>query len=249
MGTPTGETVEQPVSDERLSRIETQWSALVKAHGPAGDDDVRAVRDRLIDRYTGAVYRYLRGAVRDPNVAADLCQEFAVRFLRGDFRRATPERGRFRNYVKTALANLVNDHHRQRQTEPKPLAVDAPAPALPSEIEFLGGWRQSLLDQTWKALAGANPTFHAVLLLRVENPDMPSPEMADRLTGQLGRPVTPQNVRKSIQRAHVKFAELLLDQVADSLDNPTADDIEAELQSLDLLKYCRSALDRRRAKP
>lgn len=238
--------MEQPGSDVRLSRIETHWTALLVAHGAAGD--ARAVRDRLIGRYAGAVYRYLLGAVRDPDVAADLCQDFAVRFLRGDFRRATPERGRFRNYVKSALVNLVNDHHRQRQAGPKPLAVDAQAPALPSDVEFVGGWRLSLLDQTWKALAGANPAFHAVLLLRVENPDMPSPEMAERLTGQLGRPVTPENVRKSLQRAHVKFAELLLDQVADSLEDPTADDIEAELQSLDLLKYCRSALDRRRTR-
>ena len=237
----------QPEQDERLSRIETQWTAVLRAHGPA-TDSARDVRDRLMLHYSGAVYRYLLGAVRDPDTAADLCQEFAVRFLRGDFRRAAPDRGRFRDYMKTALVNLVNDYHRARQAGPRPLAVDAPAPDLPSEDDFLGGWRQSLLDQTWKALREVNPAFHAALLLRIENPDMPSPEMAGRLTEQLGRSITPENVRKSLQRAHAKFAELLLEQVAQSLDDPTDDELEEELRAIDLLRYCRTALDRRRGK-
>jgi RNA polymerase sigma-70 factor (ECF subfamily) len=239
--------VGQQPPDERLSQIQTQWTAVFRAHGPA-TDSARGARDRLMLHYSGAVYRYLLGATRDPEAATDLCQEFAVRFLRGDFRRAAPDRGRFRDYVKTALVNLVNDHHRARQAGPRPLMVDAAAPEMPSEDDFLAGWRQSLLDQTWKALGEENPAFHAALLLRIDNPEMPSPEMAERLTAQLGKPMTAENVRKVLQRAHAKFAELLLEQVAQSLDEPTDDDLEAELRAIDLLRYCRSALDRRRGK-
>lgn len=242
--------MDQPGFDERLSRIQTRWTAVIRAHDP-GASDARAARDRLVVRYAAPVYRYLLGAVRDPDAAADLCQEFAVRFLRGDFRRAAPGRGRFRDYVKTALANLVNDFHRARRAGPLPLAADAPEPAASppaaSEEDFLGGWRQALLDRTWEALEEANPAFRAVLQLRVENPELASPELAARLGERLGRPVTPENVRKSLQRAHARFAELLLDQVADSMDDPGADDLDAELRALNLLKYCRSALDRRRA--
>ena len=235
---------QQPAADERLSRIDTHWTVVFRAHDPEGG--ATADRHRLILRYSAAVYRYLCGAVRDPDTAADLCQEFAVRFLRGDFRRADPDRGRFRDYVKRVLVNLVNDHHRSRQAGPLPLAADAAAPELPSDEDFLGGWRQSVLDQTWKALAEANPTFYAVLRLRVEAPDMPSPEMADRLTAELGRPMTAENVRKSVQRAHTKFADLLVDQVADSLDAPSPAELEDELQALDLLRFCRSVLEKRK---
>lgn len=239
--------MDAPETDDRLSRIETQWTAVLRAHGQSVDG-AKSARDRLLVRYSGAVYRYLLGAVRDPDAAADLCQEFAVKFLRGDFRRVAPQRGRFRDYVKRALVNLANDHHRARQAGPRPLEIDAAAPELPSEDDFVGGWRQSILDQTWKALAEDNPTFHAVLALRIEHPDLPSGEMADRLTARLGKPMSAENVRKSLQRAHGKFAELLLDQVADSLDEPTFGDLEGELEALDLLRYCRSALDRRRQK-
>src|SRR5688572_28432089 len=212
MDAQVGNTMNQAELDQRLSGIATQWTAVFQAHG-AGADTVVAARNRLMLRYSGAVYRYLLGAVRDPDAAADLCQEFAVKFLRGDFRRVAPERGRFRDYVKTALSNLANDHHRARQAGPRPLEHDAAAPELPSEADFVGGWRQSILDQTWKSLAEDNPTFHAVLALRIENPDMQSGEMAERLTAQLGKSMTAENVRKSLQRAHSKFAELLLDQV------------------------------------
>jgi RNA polymerase sigma-70 factor (ECF subfamily) len=239
--------VEGPDTSERLSRIETHWTAVLRAHGQS-QTGAKSARDNQLLRYSGAVYRYLLGAVRDPDVAADLCQEFAVRFLRGDFHRASPERGRFRDYVKTALVNLANDHHRKRQAGPQPLAIDAAAPEFPSEDDFLTGWRQSVLDATWKALQEENPTFHAVLLLRIENPDMPSPEVAARVTERRGKPMTGDNVRKSLQRAHSKFAELMLDQVAASLHEPTIEELEDELQALDLLRYCRSTLDRRREK-
>jgi hypothetical protein len=52
-------------------------------------------------------------------------------------------------------------------------------------------------------------------------------------------------VRKAIQRAHEKFADLLVKEVEESLDAPTAAELTEELRNLDLLKYCRSALERR----
>lgn len=236
--------MEQAELDQRLSKIATMWTDVFRAHG-SGVDAAVAARHRQMLRYSGAVYRYLLGAIRDPDAASDLSQEFALRFLRGDFHRAAPDRGRFRDYLKTTLVNLANDFHRSRQASPKALAADAAAPPDSIDgVDFESNWRAELLEQTWKALAEANPTFHATLLLRIEEPDLPSGEMADLLTKQLGRPITAENVRKTIQRAHAKFADLLLELVAESLDEPSNADLEDELKALDLLRYCRAALDR-----
>ncbi len=101
-----------------------------------------------------------------------------------------------------------------------------------------------LLDRTWKALAAAQPMYHAVLLFRVENPDVPSPRMAEQLAARLGTPMRPDQVRKALQRSHARFAELLLDEVATSLGNPSREELAEEVRELDLLKYCRSALER-----
>jgi RNA polymerase sigma-70 factor (ECF subfamily) len=236
--------------NERLSRISTLWTLFLQAHqGPEGG--APAAQCLLMRRYGGAVYRYLLGAVRDPDAADDLSQEFALRFVRGDFGRADPARGRFRDYLRTALIHLVNDYHRARQAAPRELHLDAPEPAAPSpqnlddEGGFLASWREDLLDRTWRALAEANSSYHAALCLRIENPDLPSAQMAERLTTQLGKPFTAASVRKVLQRSHEKYADLLVEEVAASLDGPTPQALLQELQELDLLKYCRSALERR----
>jgi RNA polymerase sigma factor (sigma-70 family) len=242
--------VEQRELNQRLSRISTQWTMVFQAHqGPA--DAVTKAQQQLLERYSGAAYRYLLGAVRDADVATELCQEFALRFVRGDFRRATPERGRFRNYLKKALIHLVNDYQKERRAAPRLFSPDepevaAPAERLESEADFLQSWREELLERTWKALAEDNPAYHAALLLRVENVDMPSPEMAERLGAQFGKPVSAAWVRKVLQRAHEKFAELLVAEVAHSLESATDAELGEELRELDLLRYCRSALARRR---
>ncbi len=76
----------RPELDERLSRISTFWSAVHVAHEDPADAR-QAAQNLLLERYSGAAYRYLLGAVRDPDVAAELFQDFALRFLRGDFQR------------------------------------------------------------------------------------------------------------------------------------------------------------------
>ncbi len=233
--------------DQRLSRMSTMWTMVFQAHGGEADAATAALA-AITQRYSGVVYRYLLGAVRDPDIAAELSQEFALRVLQGAFRRADPGRGRFRDYLKTALIHLVDDYHTAQRSRPRPLPHDVEAgpdpAALEAEPDFLATWRMELLDRTWKALAAAQPTYHAVLLYRVENPDAPSPQMAEQLGARLGTPMRSDQVRKALQRAHAKFAELLVDEVATSLGTPSREEVAEELSELDLLKYCRSVLER-----
>src|SRR5262245_63341462 len=90
-----GETMSQGDTESRLSRIETTWTLVFQAH--QGQEPDALARQRLLLRYRGAIYRYLLGALRDPDAAEELAQEFAVRFLQGGFRRADPQQGRFRD--------------------------------------------------------------------------------------------------------------------------------------------------------
>src|SRR6516162_7103932 len=114
--------------DARLTGIDTHWSGLFAAHKENGEATTAAQREELL-RYYGAVRRYLVGIVHDAGVAEELTQDFAVRFLRGDFRRADPQRGRFRDFVKTALRHLARDHWRKQGRAPVPLPSDGPEPA------------------------------------------------------------------------------------------------------------------------
>jgi hypothetical protein len=89
------------------------------------------------------------------------------------------------------------------------------------------------------------PSFHTVLRFRAEHPEMRSEEMAAQLSGRLNKPLTAEGVRQTLRRARDKFADLLLDEIAASLEAPTLEQVEEELAELNLLEYCRPALERR----
>jgi RNA polymerase sigma-70 factor (ECF subfamily) len=234
---------------DRLSQISTLWTMLLQAHEGSPEQASPACRELML-RYGGAVYRYLLGALHNPEAAGELAQEFALRFIRGDFRRADAQRGRFRDYLKTALRNLVTDYHRRRKAWHQPLAPDAPEPIAAaesdadSEAAFVASWREEILECTWKALLRANPAYHAVLWLRIAQPELSAAQMAEQLTVQLGKPRSAVWVRKTLERAHDKYTDLLLEELAQSLPVATAEALRQELHDLGLLRYCGAALER-----
>jgi RNA polymerase sigma-70 factor (ECF subfamily) len=80
--------MDQEPTPERLSQISTIWADLFAAHG-GPPTEIGMARERLLVRYTPAVYGYLLGATRDRGAADELFQEFALRLIRGDFQRWT----------------------------------------------------------------------------------------------------------------------------------------------------------------
>jgi len=238
----------------RLSRIPTDWTWIRRAH-KGSPEMVRYAQERLLQRYGGAIRRYLLGALRDENAADDVFQEFSLRFIRGDFQNACPERGRFRQFLKTALYHLIVDYQRRQKRTPRPLEMDVADPVEPStdEIEadrkFLITWREELLSRTWWALQQSQPRiglpYFDLLRFRTEHPSVPSGEMAKQFGQQLGKPVSADAVRQTLKRARDRFAELLVAEVAQSLDAPSEVDLADELEELGLLHYCATALERR----
>jgi RNA polymerase sigma factor (sigma-70 family) len=240
--------------DERLSRIQTLWTLVRKAHGGPAHAD-QSAQQQLLDRYGGAIRRYLLGAIRDAEAADELFQEFACKLLAGQLQGADPGRGRFRDFVKGVLFHLVADHHRQRKRQPGQMAQEHLEPAVDDptlatrDQNFLTSWRDEILARSWSALErleqDARQPIFTVLRFRAEHPKLSSTEMAEQLGQKLGRELSAANARQILHRAREKFADLVLDEVVHSLENPTAEHVESELEELGLMEYCRPALDRR----
>jgi RNA polymerase sigma factor (sigma-70 family) len=244
----------EPADHGRLSRITTLWSVVCDAH--AGEPDAaRHAQQQLLDRYGGAVRRYLVAVLRDPDAAADLFQGFAVRLLKGDLRGADAQRGRFRSFVKAVLFHMIADYRRAQYRLPQQLPPDAPEPADDAQAEgdadreFAASWRTELLGRAWAALAeqerSSRRPYHAVLRFKADNPDVPSAAMAAELSAKLRTPLTAVGVRQLLHRAREQFADLLVAEVEHSLREPATDKLVDELSDLGLLDYCRPALARR----
>jgi RNA polymerase sigma factor (sigma-70 family) len=252
------------MNERNLTDLSTQWSAILRA-GQA--EDGAAARNELLVRYHAAVLSYLRGKLPDERVAEEVCSNFVLRVLQGDpfLQRADPGRGRFRDYLKSVLRNMVSDYYRRQQREDRkrePLLTGDGHDADPAltdsaeEEQFLHFWRQELVNQTWNALGQmekrTGQPYCVLLRLQEEQPGVRSAQLAEQLTARLGRPFTAAGVRQLVHRAREMFGDLLVAEVARSLEaNPAdpegADRVEAEMIDLKLLfSYCKAALERRR---
>jgi RNA polymerase sigma-70 factor (ECF subfamily) len=244
--------------DPPIGKIETDWSDIFLAH--FGEHDrARAAQARLMYRYVGAVRRYFLGALRDRDLADELAQEFAVRVLRGDFHRADPGRGRFRDFIRTAARNLIYDHFRRLKARTsKQLPLDDRDPADPradgeqADRRFLEIWREQLLQRARSRLAAhqrrTGRPFHTILGLRTEYPDQTSMRLAELASAIVGRPVTGTWVRQTLRRARALLVDFLLDEIDATLEGRSPAELERELIDLDLLSHCREGLRRRARK-
>ena len=242
------------LDDSRLSRIVTLWSIVRQAHdGPL--DAVQAAQRELLHRYGGAVRRYLLASLRNEDAADEVFQEFALRFVRGDFHRADPDQGRFRSFLKTVVYRLVVDHQRRqgRQARQQELPAEGPECQNDHQIaadgQFAQSWRDELLSRSWNALEEIsereNKQYYDVLRLRAEHPDLRSTELAQQLSLKVNKSITAANVRVLLHRARQRFAELLLDEISHSLHTTDIEHIEQELIELNLYGYCREVIRER----
>ena len=125
---------------------------------------------------------------------------------RASLQGADPGRGRFRDFVKGVLFHLVADHHRKRQRGPGQMAPETPDPAIDDptyatrDQDFLVSWRDEILARGWAALERiereSKQPYFVVLRFRAEQPKLSSAEMAEQLSGRLGRPLTAAHARQ-----------------------------------------------------
>jgi len=123
--------------------------------------------------------------------------------------------------------------------------------------QFLDCWRQELSNRAWQTLEQTEQKtgqpYAFLLRLQTEQPDLRSAELAERLAVQRHRPFTAAGVRQLTHRGRALLGDLLVEEVARSLQLDPSDPeavtrVEDELIALGLLfSYCTTALARRRS--
>jgi len=258
--------------DLRLSRIETLWSVVHRANEGSAEK-ARQAQQTLLELYGGAVRRYLLGSLRSEDAADEVFQEFSLKLVSGAFQKADASHGRFRSFLKTTLFHLIIDYQRRGKRDAK-RAMLGDTPDRPfcedrlaeEDRAFTLSWREELLAKGWSALAKTEQStgtpYYTVLRFRSEHPDLRSQEIAEQLNakvasaeiagglqGKVAKKLGSSSVRVLIHRAREMLAEEVLNLVLNSIDNASLDECEQELIDLNLLEYCRSALQRRRGEP
>lgn len=129
----------------------TCWSQICQGSGGGA-----AAWERLAHLYWKPIHAYLRaGWTRSPEAAEDLTQGFFAWMLQSDLlQRADPGRGRFRAFIKTALANYVRDQRRKEQAVRRGggrTTGSADPERLDGLVDPGSKAPEELLDDVWRA--------------------------------------------------------------------------------------------------
>lgn len=215
-----------------LEQISTRWTCV---HDPS----------QFVLRYASAIRNYMGAIIRNQHDAEEAAQDFLLRAVRKGFHAASPDRGRFRDYLKAAVRHAAFKHLRRRPEVPLGGAVDQAVHH--ADQDWNADWRRCLLQRVWRSLerhqaeAPAN-LCHTVLRLAVDFPEADSCTLAGRAAALSGRPLRPDAFRKQLSRARRLFAQFLLDDIKQTVESPTAEFVEEELAELGLMPYVRDYL-------
>jgi len=93
----------------------TCWSQVGPGAAGGGDGVTDRALERLASRYWRPIRDWLSAELRlERDAAAELTQDFFVWVIESDFlKKADPERGRFRAFLKVALRNYARDANRR----------------------------------------------------------------------------------------------------------------------------------------
>lgn len=250
-----------------LAQLSTHWSNIIRAREAEGDAAM-AARNTLLLRYVEVVMRYLRAVLRDQNAVDHVCSNFALRVLESDrlLQNADPRRGRFRDYLKAVLQNMIADYYRQQRRERKQREnlnlemqepADAASPNSEEDQQFVRYWREELVKWVWHQLEQRDKKtgqrYSVLLRLQMQQPQLRSAQLAEEMSAKMDKPYTAAAVRQLLHRGREVFGELVVAEVARSLQVDPSDPegyerVEQELIDLGLLfSYCKTALERCRS--
>ena len=226
--------------------VTTRWSVVLAAQNQASPDSARAL-ETLCRTYWYPLYAFVRGSGHSPPDAQDLTQGFFAVLLAKDYLRVvTPQKGRFRTFLRMAMKRfLANEWDKQRSQKrgggQSPLPLDTalaeqrfreerPGTLGPDSL-YDRRWALTLLDESMTRLeqeyAGAGKTGEFEQLkphLTAGRGEIPYGAIAADCQTTEGA------ARVAIHRLRKRFREVFRAVIADTVSTP--EELEEELRQV-----------------
>lgn len=145
------------------------------------------------------------------------------------------QKGRLRDY----LARAVRSCAKARMTENDSLAEgeERLAAAVADSKQWIKLWRDCLLERAWRALErqehlDPDRPLYTVLWTSTVNPKAPPDELADAIAERTGTKLSPPQLHQLKTEAKAAFAQVLADEIVETLENPDKSAVKSEIQSL-----------------
>jgi len=219
---------------------------VLTAGGSSSADSRRAL-ESLCAAYWHPLHAYVRRRVSDVNEAQDLTQAFFAELLEKNYvGSATPERGRFRAFLLTALKHFLSKQWDKAKAKKRgggraPIRLDfasddsrcsaEPAGGLTPEEVFDRRWAETLLDQVMARLerefadVGKQSRFRQLKPYIIGQHEGATYADAGEVLG-----TTEAAAKMAIHRMRRRYRRLLREEVAQTVADPS--DIDDEIRDL-----------------
>ncbi|HRQ87925.1 MAG TPA: RNA polymerase subunit sigma-24 [Bacteroidia bacterium] len=226
----------------------TSWSVVRRALSEDRPDSLAALSS-LCETYWYPIYAFIRRSGHRPHDAEDLTQGFFALLIEKRFLAVADEdKGRLRTFLLTCVGRyLSNEAERPRRLKRgagKVLSID-PRQAeeyfaaeacddLSPDRLYQRRWALILLEATTRAIGEQYAAEGKSGLFAAISPFLGFSRSGEEgyreVAGRLG--MNPATLRSHVHRLRERWRELLMRQVAATLDDPTSDNIKAELAEL-----------------
>lgn len=165
-----------------------------------------------------------------------------------------------RSAAKARFEEVNQDIQSGATQNGKPIKPPAPPRVELAQLEsaeWMGYWRDCVLQRAWRSLeryqhacrygrhtanelvaedAPNEDIVHDSLRVAMSYPKETVELWAGRVAAMAGRTVSPDEVRAQIELARVRFAQQIADEVSQTLEHPDPKAIQAEIKALGLAK-------------
>lgn len=229
--------------------LTTRWTMVLRAGGGAEADPEGALSELCRD-YWYPLYSFVRRWGHSPHDAQDLTQTFMLHLLESPLlSRASPDKGRFRTYLLSALQNFLRNEHRRGRAVKRGggvplLSLDEeegerrfasePADAPSPEAQFDRNWAFAVLEKVSDRLreeyvrAGRADLHEALLPYLAGRPGHLGAPAYEEVGQSLG--MARNAVGVSVHRMRRRYGELLREEIAQTVGSP--EEVELELRHL-----------------
>ena len=225
--------------------LTTPWTLILGTENRTipGADQPSQTQVRLCENYRYPVYAFIRKRCGDAEKARDLSQEFfAMVIEKKIYRKADPDRGRFRTFLLASVKNFLHDDYNAAQRLKRGggkvhVSIDVMEAEQHYQLASFGEntaerlfdreWAVAVFDRTWGRVreefeqAGQLDRFEALRSnLMEEEESIPYAEIANRLGLEVA------GVKSAAFRLRGRFREIFREVVAQLVENPNAVDDE-----------------------
>jgi len=223
--------------------LTTQWTQILNSSAER-DDAASETLVMLCQDYYLPVFVFIRNSCGNVDEAHDLCQGFFELMIETRlYRKAIPERGRFRSFILTAVKNYLKneyrDARRQKRGEGKvhfsvdcdQMAQSALVSDVPPDALFDQQWAATMFKDVWKLLRQEYEQTGQMERFESFRPVIMNPGAAfpyDEVAANLK--MSSSAAKSAAFRLKARFRELFRVKVAQLVDSPN--EVDEEIQYL-----------------